>query len=471
MIYRGHGTGNEDAFRHNYARLAEIRSILKRDTPFIALTATATEEVRKTIIKDLAMKDCVQLVTVPNKQNIRFSVSSVDPDDLEKVFHWLIDELKSKQRKTQKVLIFCRRRANVKELYETFHEALGCNSYFLPTGKELRDDRTRLFAMYHKKTHPLVKEVVEREFCKMEGSVRVVFCTIAFGMGVNVAGAYLALHFGPSNCLDDYLQEVGRIGRSSEKQSHAVLLTYPGCARSKNITSGMKDYIRNRDVCRRSLLMQPFLASQEHQPRETLLESHLCCDVCAKTCRCLCLCKSVCTCDIVCNSEAFFSPMEANSESASVKMTLAESGSANQSPSAPNTQVQVMQKQFHEELMRYRSKLALEIPEEKLLTGMDIATGFSRSLVENIVSNVEKIDSLPTMKNMFNFFDEDHAIQAWQILNDLKANIATSADDEEIQLFSSYECQHSSDEDTDDSEIYIRKRICHISYSDSDDSE
>ena len=36
--------------------------------------------------------------------------------------------------------------------------------------------------MHHKKTHPLVKEVVEIEFCKMEGSVRVVFCNIAFGM-------------------------------------------------------------------------------------------------------------------------------------------------------------------------------------------------------------------------------------------------------------------------------------------------
>ena len=43
-------------------------------------------------------------------------------------------------------------------------------------------------------------------------------------MGVNVEAAYLALHFGPSNCIDDYLQEVGQIGRSSEKQSHAVLL-------------------------------------------------------------------------------------------------------------------------------------------------------------------------------------------------------------------------------------------------------
>lgn len=267
------------------------------------------------------MKDCVQLITVPNKQNIRFSVSSVDPDDLETSFQWLIDDLKSKKRNTQKVLIFCRKRAHLRELYETFHDTLGSNSYVLPTGQlELKDDRTRLFAMYHKKTHHLVKETVEKEFCKLDGSVRVVFCTIAFGMGVNVEGAYIALHFGPSSCLDDYLQEVGRIGRSSDKQSHAVLLTYSGCTRSKNITNGMKEYVRNTDVCRRSLLMQPFLDCQDKLAEETRMKRHSCCDVCAKTCRCLCLCKGKCTCDNVCNSELFFSPVEAISECNSVKM-------------------------------------------------------------------------------------------------------------------------------------------------------
>ena len=46
------------------------------------------------------------------------------------------------------------------------------------------DDRSRLFAMYHKKTHSDVKKTVETQFCKEDGSVRVVFCTIAFGMGV-----------------------------------------------------------------------------------------------------------------------------------------------------------------------------------------------------------------------------------------------------------------------------------------------
>ena len=138
--------------------------------------------------------------------------------------------------------------------------------------------------------------------------VRVVFCTIAFGMDINVEGAYIALHFGPSSCLDDYLQEIGRIGRSSDRQSHTVLLTYSGCTRSKNITNGMKEYVRNADVCRRSMLMQPFLDCQDKPDEETRMERHSCCDVCAKMCRCVCLCKGKCTYDNVCSSELFFSP-------------------------------------------------------------------------------------------------------------------------------------------------------------------
>lgn len=125
----------------------------------------------------------------------------------------------------------------------------------------------------------------------------------------------------PSSCLDDYLQEVGRIGRSTDKQSNALLLTYSGCTRSKNITNGMKEYVRNTDVCRCSLLMEPFLDWQDKPDEETRMECHSCCDICAKTCRCLCLCKGKYTCDNVCNSELFFfSAMEAISDSTSVMM-------------------------------------------------------------------------------------------------------------------------------------------------------
>ncbi|KAK3718417.1 hypothetical protein QZH41_008818 [Actinostola sp. cb2023] len=114
VVKWGHGNGVDDAFRKYYSRLAELRSILKRSTPFVALTATATDAVRKSIIKDLAMKDCVHLLTVPNKTNIRFSVSEVDPDDILASFKWLIDEVKAKQINTQKVLVFCRKKGSCK---------------------------------------------------------------------------------------------------------------------------------------------------------------------------------------------------------------------------------------------------------------------------------------------------------------------------------------------------------------------
>ena len=94
-----------------------------------------------------------------------------------------------------------------------FGHCLSPKGYVLPTGEEPMADRTRLFARYHKKTHPLVKEVVEREIVKPNGSVRAFFCTIAFGMGLNVQGANFDIHLGPSSDLDDYVQECGRVGR------------------------------------------------------------------------------------------------------------------------------------------------------------------------------------------------------------------------------------------------------------------
>ena len=39
----GKDSATEEAFRKDYGRLAELRSLLHRDVPFVALTATATE--------------------------------------------------------------------------------------------------------------------------------------------------------------------------------------------------------------------------------------------------------------------------------------------------------------------------------------------------------------------------------------------------------------------------------------------
>ena len=120
-------------------------------------------------------------------------------------FKPIIDDIDERQLSATKVMVFCRRKEDMKELFELFSQSLGPNAYARPkayawpTGNEPLDDHTWLFAMYHKRTHDLVKRTIETEFCKENGSVRVVFCTTAFGMGVNVKGGNMVIHLGPSS--------------------------------------------------------------------------------------------------------------------------------------------------------------------------------------------------------------------------------------------------------------------------------
>ena len=184
------GTKSEEAFRKDYSRLGELPSLVHHDVPFITLTATATETVQRTIIKDLGMDGCVKILGDPNKTNVRYAVVDIDSTSSYGSFSVIIKDVEIIQINATKVLVFCRKKEHVKELFELFSHCLGQKAYYRPTGQEPLDDPTRLFTMYHKKTDNLVKGTIETEFCKENGTVRVVFCTIAFGMEVNVEGAY-----------------------------------------------------------------------------------------------------------------------------------------------------------------------------------------------------------------------------------------------------------------------------------------
>ena len=54
-------------------------------------------------------------------------------------------------------------------------------------------------------------------------------------------------------------------------------------------------------------------------------------------------------------------------------------------------------------LLNYRAQLANNIPHDKLLTGLDLATGFSRGLIEKIMVEINSIDSLETLVQQFSF--------------------------------------------------------------------
>ena len=97
-------------------------------------------------------------------------------------------------------------------------------------------------------------------------------------MGLDTPNIYQIIHYGPSKSADRYIQESGRGGRDG-KQTVALCIA----AHTSTITDReMRDYIANKDVCRRQRLFQTILGSSICKPTSMFK----CCDVCSNMCKC-----------------------------------------------------------------------------------------------------------------------------------------------------------------------------------------
>ena len=161
-------------------------------------------------------------------------------------------------------------------LYKMFLYELQEKSYDPPMSTP--DIQKRLFAMFHSHVDDddhktKIVESVKDPNC----TCRVVFCTIAFGMGIDIPDIRTVIHYGPSSDVDDYIQEAGHAG----VPSNAILYCYPGCTLG-HVSPAMKKDATNNDTCRRLLLLQSF--SGNHDTSST--NYHRCCDICMLECSC-----------------------------------------------------------------------------------------------------------------------------------------------------------------------------------------
>ena len=58
--------------------------------------------------------------------------------------------------------------------------------------------------------------MIPKSLTKPDGVVRVVFATMALGMGVNLRDVNTIIHYGSPQSIDDYFQGSGRGGRSGQ---------------------------------------------------------------------------------------------------------------------------------------------------------------------------------------------------------------------------------------------------------------
>lgn len=128
-----------------------------------------------------------------------------------------------------------------------------------------------------------MKEEILKQLCSRKSKIRVVFATVAIGMGVDIPDIRHIVHVGPPCTVKEYFQGTGRAGRDSKLSSAVLYYNNKDIAKNR---VGMQDdkgnFCLSNNICLRKLLLKSLDYEQDtvHKPL------HLCCGVCESLCEC-----------------------------------------------------------------------------------------------------------------------------------------------------------------------------------------
>jgi len=172
-------------FREEYRGLRILKERFP-STPIIALTATATPQVRMDILNQLTLDDPAVFTGSFNRTNLHYEVRPKSGQ-----FASLMEFLRS--RKGESGIIYCLSRNKTEQL-ATALQAEGIKA--LP---------------YHAGLESTLREKTQDKFDK--DKIEIICATIAFGMGIDKSNVRFVVHYDLPKNLANYYQETGRAGR------------------------------------------------------------------------------------------------------------------------------------------------------------------------------------------------------------------------------------------------------------------
>ena len=201
-------------FRPEYRRIVEITKQFPKAV-CLALTATATETVRKDIVTTLQLgktRGFFQYVSSFNRPNIFLEVTSKSGSSNKKIHGIKLsraDELTldfAKSHSKESGIIYCFSRKKVDELSSLLKIA---GFSVLPYHAGLSDE---------------VRSQNQNAFIKDD--VKIIVATLAFGMGINKPNVRYVIHYDLPKSIEQYYQEIGRAGRDGLSSTALLLYSY-----------------------------------------------------------------------------------------------------------------------------------------------------------------------------------------------------------------------------------------------------
>jgi len=231
-------------FRPEYRQLNQLKEHFS-DVVILALTATATLQVRHDIAKILGIQKENIFLSSFDRPNLFLEVN-LKTDALSQIVEYI------KRFPNQSGIIYCTTRKQVDNYYSELQKR---GMSVLPYHAGLSD------AKRWKNQETFIKD-----------DVQIMVATIAFGMGINKPNVRYILHADLPKNIETYYQQIGRAGRDGEPADCLLLYNYGDIGRityffkdkpekqmwhENNLLQEMVRYCES-DICRRILLLKYF---------------------------------------------------------------------------------------------------------------------------------------------------------------------------------------------------------------------